>query len=91
MSAVKKASVKKLKESNYNARNIRCFSGRKNNSNMQKTKIGEVLEVKNNNVDLKTKNFFVSYPRECFSESDIMFITIKENVLLDKHSMISFM
>ena len=57
----------------------------------KKTKTGEVLEVKNNNVDLKTKNFFVSYPRECFSESDIMFITIKENVLLDKHSMISFM
>lgn len=57
----------------------------------KKTKTGEVLEVKNNNVDLKTKNFFVSYPRECFSESDIMFITIKENVLLDKHSMVSFM
>ena len=57
----------------------------------KKTKTGEVLEVKNNNVDLKTKNFFVSYPRECISESDIMFITIKENVLLDKHSMISFM
>ena len=66
------------------------LTGKRTTLICKKTGTGNVLEIKNNDSYIKTTNFFVSYPKECFSKPDIMFVTINENVLIDKHSTFSF-
>ena len=56
----------------------------------EKAEIRNTIRICNNGVSTETSKFFVSYPQNCFSTSDVMFITIQEDILLNKKSELEF-
>ena len=56
----------------------------------EKSEVLDTIRINNNGISTETSKFFVSYPQNCFSTSDVMFITVQDNVLINKNSELEF-